>query len=225
MTQSNWYNPEIWLESTMRALHEYVGTGLNQAVIDPVSTNPVGLYDPDTNPSGPYEIIMEFPTEEAMRARVPLVRSIVSLELDAIENRPVGFGRGVTKSNYDPLAQTINEQEAGWHQLNFDIGIWSSDRSGGLTSRMRLLQILTNLFQGRLGQRALDKAVDNGDGRIEIIRFTGGRFITENVNDVVTYRSVDGELEVRVFSRTPLTAEAAPTIEQIDQAPDLSIVE
>jgi hypothetical protein len=223
--QTNVYNPEIWLESTMRALHEYVGNGLNNVVRNS-SNAPVGLYDPNTNPSGPYEVVMEFPTDEQMRARVPLVRSMVTLELDAIDNRPIGFGRGVTIDNYDALSKTIQEQEARWHQLNFDVGIWTSDRAGGLTSRMRLMQILTNLFDGRLAQRNLDKAVNNCDGRIEIIRFTGGRFITETINDVITYRSVDGELEVRVFSRTPLSAdETAPTIEEIEQAPDLFIVE
>lgn len=223
MSQVHTYNPETWLESTLRALEEYVGDRLNSAV--QVSGNPVGLYDPNTNPGGPFQLIMEFPNDDQMRQKVPLVRSMVHMELDSIDSKVVGFGRRIVRENYDFVSQTHSPQEAGWHELNFDVGIWTSDRSGGTTSRMRLYQILDNAFRGVLAQEALDDAVSVDDGRIEILRFTGGRFITETINDVITYRSVDGTLEVRVFSRTPLSASAAPTIEEIVQSPGLTIVE
>lgn len=219
------YNPEIWLESTVRELKAYAEAGLNESVRDG-SANPIGLYNKDTNPNGIYEVVMEFPSPENISGRVPLLRTIVHFEIDAIDNRYVGLGNQTYRQNYDPATHTVQPQEAGWHQVNFDVGIWSSDKSGGTTSRLRVYQILNNLFHGKLGQAAFDARTDAGDGRVEIVRWDGGRFITETINDVPTYRSVEGVLELRVFSRTPLIITPPVTaIEEILQAPGLVITE
>jgi hypothetical protein len=138
----------------------------------------------------------------------------------------VGIGPQIYAQNYDSATQTVTPQEAGWHQINFDVGIWTSDKAGGTTARMRAYQILNNLLHGSLGQKAFDASADGGDGRVEILRWDGGRFITETINDVPTYRSIDGVLEVRVFSRTPrIIAPPVPAIEEILQAPGLVITE
>jgi hypothetical protein len=220
------YNPEIWLESAVRELKAYIADRIDNSVLDNVG-NPVGLYDP-ANPSAPgiYELVMEFPTPESMRNRVPLQHTIIHFEIDAIDNRYVGMGNQIMRNNYNPVAHTITPQEAGWHQINFDVGIWTSDKAGGTTARMRAFQILNTAFQGKLAQQAFDARSDGGDGRIEILEFSGGRFITETINDVITYRSVEGSLELRVFSRTPLAmSPTVPTIEEILQEPGLVIIE
>lgn len=219
------YDPEIWLESTVRELKKYAENGLNTAVRDD-GDNEVGLYHPQNNPNGIYQVVMEFPTPEIMRDRVPLPRTIIHFEIDILDNRFVGIGSQIYAQNYDPLTQTVTPQEAGWHQINFDVGIWTSDKAGGTTARMRAYQILNNLFHGSLGQKAFDASADGGDGRVEILRWDGGRFITEAINDVPTYRSIDGVLEVRVFSRTPrIITPPVPAIEEILQAPGLVITE
>jgi len=219
------FDPEKWLESMIRELKTYVGAGINNSVLNP-SQVPVGLYNPTTNPNGPYELVMEFPTPESMRTKVPLPRTMVHLEIDAIDNNLLGFGDGIFRTNYDSGSQTASPQAAGSHHVNFDVGIWSSDKSGGTTARLRMYQLLNTLFHGKLAQLAFDAQADGGDGRIEILNFSGGRFITETINDVVTYRTVEGVLELRVFSRTPMAHTVdVPTIEEILQEPSLVIVE
>jgi hypothetical protein len=219
------YDPEIFLESLMRELKKYVGTALNNSVRDS-SGNPVGLYNPPTNTNGIYELVMEFPTPESMRTKVPLPRTVIHFEIDAIDHRWVGFGDQVKRLNYNSTDQTVSPQEAGWHRINFDVGVWTSDKAGGTTARMRAMQTLRFLFHGKLAQQAFDASAKGDDGRIEILHYMGGRFITETINDVLTYRTVDGTLELRVFSRTPLyLSPPAPAIEEIVQDPNLLIVE
>ena len=117
------------------------------------------------------------------------------------------------------------QQAAHRHLLNFDVGIWSSDRAGGLTTRLRAYAVLNNIFLGALAQEAVKRFTSSGDGYLELMEFTGGRFITERVNDVNMYRTVDATLIIRVFSRTPRDMfPPAPAIEDIDQAPHLSII-
>jgi hypothetical protein len=219
--QTNVYVPESWLESTLRAISEYVKTGLNNSVI--VSGNPVGLYTP-TNLGGIYELIMEFPSPETLREKVPLPRTLVHFEIDAIDDRILGMGKNELRTNLvlTPGSESVNPQEGREHRVNFDVGVWTSDRAGGSTARLRVYEILTNLFHGSRAQKALDSAVNAGDGRIEILQFSGGRFLTETINDITTYRTIDGNLEVRVFSRTPLGI-PGPAITDIEQAPNLTI--
>lgn len=216
------FDPEIWLSSVTRCLKDYVVDRLNEDVLDETQ-NPVGVYDPDTNPDGIYEVVMEFPADIGMRTKVHLPRTVIHFEVDNITSMPVGIGRVIGENNYDSGSQTVNDQEAFKHLLNIDVGIWTSDKAGGTTARTRAYERLASLFHGALAQEAIDLATNGGDGRLEIMGYTGGRFLTENINDVVTYRMVDGTLELRVFSRTPLSVISAPTIEEITQAPGLSI--
>lgn len=202
MTQTNVFNPDDWLLSTTRAIKEYAQSMFNSS----------------------YEIIMEFPSTNAMQKRMPISKTIVHFEIDAIDERPIGFGGVFGNYNYDSGAKVSKLQEAGLHVINFDCGAWASDRSGGTTSRMRVKQILTLLFQGMLAQQRLDDAASVGDGRIEIVNFTGGRFLTDTINDVDVYRLTDCSLDLRVYSRTPLAlATTIETVEGIDQDENLEI--
>lgn len=216
------FDPENWLTSTIECLKDYVSDALNQLVLDDAQ-NPVGVYDPVTNPNGIYEISMEFPVDLGVRSKVHLPRTIIHFEFDVIEDLPVGIGRVIGDNNYDSASQTVIDQEAVKHMLDIDVGIWTSDKAGGTTARARAYERLSTLFNGALAQEAIDLATNGGNGRLEILRYSGGRFITETISDVVTYRMVDGTLELRVFSRTPLPAIQAPSIEEIAQTPGLSI--
>lgn len=81
---------------------------------------------------------------------------------------------------------------------------------------MRVKETLALLFHGNDAQANLNAAVNDGDGTIEILNFTGGRFITDRINDIDVYRLIDSSLDVRVFSRRPLVATpVVPSIEEI----------
>lgn len=180
------YDPEIWLESTTRALREYVDSAFSAA----------------------YEVIMEFPATDVVMQMVPLEKTLIHFEIDDIVERPLGFGANIGDYNYDdsvPGSETSSPQEVSIHTINFDVGAWASDRSGGTTSRLRAKQTLSRLFIGKMAQENLDAATSNGDGRIEILKYEGGRFLTDKINDVDVYRISGSTLEVRVFSRTPIS--------------------
>jgi hypothetical protein len=198
------YDPEIYLESTIREIKAYVEANINTRI---------------------YKVVMEFPGSIVDSERMPLSKTLIHFELDADDPSILGMGDNVFETNYNSLDSSLGLQRAEQHMLNFDVGIWSSDRSGGTTSRSRAKQILQTLF-GVDGIEKLRTFSDGGDGGIEIRSFTGGRFVLDvSDNDSRLYRMVDCQLNVRVFSRTPIAqAEPGVAIEEILQAPDLTIL-
>ena len=213
------YDPENWLETSMRCLKEYAREEFNRAV-----------KDDDLNNIGDqiYEIIMEFPESEDILKLMPVPKTIVHFEIDEIDNDILGFGEGHHALNYDSFLQLIEPQEAGIHLIDLDVGIWASTRSGGLTARLRAYQILRMLFHGPLANQELFNRTqsydDNGrsEGGLEITDFTGGRFIQDRINDVPIFRMIDCSLKIRVFSRSPIFSQV-PTIEEVTQIPELII--
>lgn len=208
------YDPERWLESLLRALKNYTEVHLDESVLDDVG-DPVGL--------SVYEVHMEFPGSDVDAGLVPLTRTLIHFAVDDIAEKNVGFGDNVFNYNYDEVTQDTYPQEAAEHRINFDVGIWSSDRSGGTTARARARQVLRILFTGPMAAERLRSETDDGDGGLQILTFGGGRFVTERVNDIDVYRMVDAQLEIRVYSRTPLPA-PSPAIEEIGQQPGLTIL-
>lgn len=199
------YDPESWLETTSRTIKQYVIDGLNAPNV--------------------WDVVMQFPGADIDAQTQPISKTIIHFEIDDIVERPLGFGDAPHRDNYDAAAGTIQPQWASIHEINFDVGIWASDRSGGTTSRMRARQHLTRLFGIPQGLVSLRNYSDNGDGVIELLRFSGGRDILDFSNDVKLYRMVDASLDIRVFSRTPLADAAIETaIDEIVQAPNLTIL-
>jgi hypothetical protein len=212
--QVNTYDPENFLVTLKRTLKEYAANGFQNSVKDDQG-NSIGL--------DVYEVVFEFPSTIDVLERVPFDKVLIHFEIDDIVNEVLGFGDNIFRDNFNDIDDTIRPQEGKMHRVNFDVGIWSSDRAGGTTQRLRAYQVLENLFHGARASKALWNASTHGDGGIEILQFTGGRFITERVGDVVTYRSIDGQLEVRVFSRTPM-GDPEPAITTSVQLPGLNIV-
>lgn len=203
MVQTNFYDPEKFLESTVRTIKEYVETYINTRI---------------------YEVVMEFPGALYDAGEMPMKKTVIHFELDDQEGKPVGFGDGMFADNY--VAGVGNfPQYAAVQLFTFDVGIWASDSSGGTTSRMRAKQYLSFLLDmNNGGAKKLGDFSDNGDGRIEVLSFSGGRFVLDSANDVRLYRMVDCQLVVRVYSRTPIPSISEPAIEEIDQAPNLTII-
>lgn len=201
------YDPENWLVSLTRTLKDYVSQGLDKSVLDQ-SGNPVGL--------GAYEVVMEFPGPTIDDVKnVPLAKTLVHFEVDDPETRLLGFGDNVFTTNYNETTGTIQPQEAREHRVNFDVGIWATDSTGGTTARMKAYQILTNLFSGSRAVNALREFSDGGDGPIDVLSFLGGRFATERVNDIDVYRTIGATLVVRVYSRTAQPSVPEPAITEV----------
>ena len=197
------FDPERWLETAVRGIQDYVKDNVNTRI---------------------YEVVMEFPGADLDAKKLPIRKTIIHFEIDDMPDAPIGFGDRPMVDNYNAADQTVNPQWAAMHTINFDVGIWASDDSGGTTSRMRARQELQRLFGFPSSIEALRAATDGGDGSVEILRYRGGNFTVDRVSDVRTYRMVNGELEVRVFSRTPLADLGSPAIEEIDQSPGLTIL-
>jgi hypothetical protein len=212
------FDPERWLETTTRALEDYVSNKFDEAVRDDLG-NPAGLEV--------YEIVMEFPGPDLDTAKVPMAKTIIHFEIDDMPERLVGMGNNVFAENYDPATHTVREQEATRVRMSFDVGVWASDRSGGLTSRLRARQVLSTIFGATGARAAFRDATDGSDGGIAIINFEGGRFVPDQIGDIRVVRMVNCSLELEVFTRTPLRPNDPPavsTIEEIVQAPGLTIL-
>jgi hypothetical protein len=210
------FDPEEWLRTATRSLKQYAERAFHRSVLDE-NGNYCG--------KDVYEIRMVWPGTEIDVTRVPLDKTIIHFEIDNLLNEVLGFGDGIFYQEYDAEDRSIVRQAAHRHMLNFDVGIWTSDRAGGLTMRLRAYEILNNIFHGSLAQEAVKNFTSNDDGYLELMEFTGGRFITERINDVNMYRTVETSLVFRVYSRTPRDMfPPAPAIEDIEQDPNLSII-
>lgn len=194
--------PEKWLETATRGIKDYVEANINTRI---------------------YDVRMEFPGADLDANKMPLRKSIIHFEIDDMIDAPIGLGDRPMVDNYNEVDETVNPQWAAMHRINFDVGIWSSDDSGGTTARMRGKQELQRLFGFPSSIDALRAATDGGDGVVEILRYSGGTFTVDRINDVRVFRMVNGELEVRVFSRTPLQ-EPVQAIEEIVQSSGLTIL-
>jgi hypothetical protein len=191
------HDPLNWLPSAQRVLEEYTLAQIDESVI--ASGNPSGLEV--------YEVVFDWPDAAAMAKEAKLPKTIIHFAIDDIDNNRVGLGRNYTKEtevdNAEPAGDTITYSEAMFHELNFDVGVWASDQSGGVTSRLVVYQTLHNMFGTEIARRKTRAATD-----VEILRFNGGRFITDRINDLRVFRIIDCELVTRVSSRTddlPLT--------------------
>lgn len=167
-------DPDNWVVTTFRILKEYVEAE----------------FDSDI-----YDIVFAFPSASDLGQAMPLDKTLIHFEMDAPLNPLLGIGRNVVSSVLDTAAKTIIEYEGLIHHLNFDVGIWASARSGGVTARMEAYQILNNLFAGSVAFFNLQPF------GIEIQSFNGGTFIKDEINDVEIFRMIDMTLMLTVYSR------------------------
>lgn len=205
--------PEEWLESTIRCVVDYTKERLAEFL---------DIGDAETV----YDVIPEFPGPmlDSRDRKVPLEEQIIHFEVDDISEQILGFGHNVFNDNYDATNHTVQPQEAGIAVIDFDVGIWTSDRVGGTSARAETRRMLSQIFNGPAALERFRSESNGGDGGIEIVGYSGGRFATDKVNDVIVYRTVDGKLVVKVFSRTPKPSATVPTIEEIGQSSGLTIL-
>lgn len=171
---------ETWLEQTQRAvmgyLEEMLITGDQQ-----------------------YQIISGFPADEVFKQRMPLDEVLLHLEIDDIQNPIFGFGDNVIvgDSQYDvPVQYEVTFVEAQQHIVNFDLGVWATERAGGETARLRVYQRLTHALAGTEAYKTF--ATKTG---VQIQSFNGGQFIVETINDIKVWRVAGVTLVVQVFNK------------------------
>jgi hypothetical protein len=91
---------------------------------------------------------------------------------------------------------------------------------------MRAKQILTSALGGSRGITKLRDFSNGGDGCLEIMGFSGGRFMADRIGDMTVHRMSDAILVIRVMSRDPDEPDMHGTaIETIVQDPKLWIDE
>lgn len=206
------FSPDDWLVSLFGALTDYINTEIDETVM--VGLDPQGLRA--------YEVVMDYPDSNSLPEGAEFKRTIIHFSIDDIETRMLGFGTGIVKSEITLgtllVPGRVSDQEAKSHVVNFDVGIWASDESGGVTSRLRAYQLLDKIFNGMI---AKTRCWDATQG-VEIRFYNGGRFVNETINDIRVFRAVGMELEVRVYSRQVADDEILVDREPA-QDPDLEI--
>jgi len=211
------YDPELFIESTVRCLKEYLENVFQAAVNDGQSF--VGTEA--------YEIVAEFPGSQLDTRRMPLDRTLIHFEIDDIQSDVLGFDTQPLTEDFNPTTGQTTGRYGEVHLFNIDVGIWATDRSGGTTARMRAKQILQNSLGGIHGILKLRSFSEGPSGSsLEIMGFTGGRFMVDRINDQQVYRMIDCTLVLRVYSRVPLDdTMTGPAIIEIPQDPDIKIEE
>lgn len=171
-----------------------------------------------------YEVVMGYPSANDLDRILPLKKTLIHFEIEDIREQAVGLGDNYLGAAYDdspiPGGRKVEYWEAHTHEVDMDVGVWSSAESGGVTSRLEARTILSKLFTGGT---AYKKCMAVTDG-IHIQKFGGGRNLIDAFGDIPLWRTVDMILTVQVFSRTKV-----PPVEYIDgldailQAPAVEI--
>ena len=184
------FNPDQWLTSLQRALKDYTLREINNSVM--AGATPSGL---DT-----YEVVYDWPDAFELAKDAKLEKTIIHFAIDDIANTIIGLGDNVyntvEENRNEPNSDLVRLHEGQCHEVNFDVGVWASDQSGGATARLVVYETLQKIFGTEIGKRKVRSAID-----VEVRRFNGGRFITDRISDLRVFRLIDTELVARVYSR------------------------
>lgn len=167
-------DPDEWVVTLFRSLESYVKASLDTDI---------------------YEVGFSFPTATDIGRWLPLDKTLIHFEIDGINPVVLGFGDNIVDATYSDADHSVSEHEANVHIVNFDIGVWASERTGGVTARLRAYQRLNDLFVGASAYHALQSL------GIELMNFTGGNFIKEEIDNIPIFRVTGMILEVKIFSR------------------------
>jgi hypothetical protein len=187
-------DPDAWVITLFRALKNYVLTNTDEDI---------------------YDIRFDFPNTVDLGEFMPLDKTVIHFEIDDIQNPPIGFGENILQVDRDEDTEQIVEHEAKQHRVEFDVGIWASTKSGGVTARLKAYQLLNDLFVGAQAYRNMLDITG-----IEVRNFSGGNFIKEEISDIDVFRVMNMNLTVHIFSRR--TKGPAPFIVEVLEDPSLT---
>jgi hypothetical protein len=170
------YDPDEWFVGLTRTIESFAKQ----------------YFDPDL-----FTVEMSFPDVTDLARWTPFAKTIVHCETDDISSPVWAFDHpGVDYT--DPFAPDYVELwEAQRHRINFDVGVWASAESGGETSRMRAVQMLTDLFTVPGWKENFNELT----GGLWPVSFSGGRNVLDRINDIPVWRTTDMTLVVEAFSR------------------------
>jgi hypothetical protein len=180
------YDPFDWLPSAFEMLHEFIKSEVDAAVLS--GSDPIGLQV--------YDIVMDYPDSADLPLFAEFEKTVIHFAIDDISNQRLGHGENKIDSIYDDTANTITEIEAQFHEVNFDVGVWASDQSGGTSSRLRAYRVLHQILGSEIARQKCREQTG-----IEIKSYTGGRYIIERTNDVRLYRIIGAELVIRLHGQ------------------------
>lgn len=189
------FNPDQWVVSVFRTLKSYVESAVDSDL---------------------YEIVFGFPSAEDIGRWLPFEKTLIHLEIDDMTHLPLGFGDNIVDTEYNEAEQSLVSSEAQVHIINWDVGIWASASTGGVTARLEAYQVLNDLFVGPTAYNNL-RALG-----VEIRSFAGGAFIKEEQDNISIFRVINMTLVTRVYSRRLIGP--TPTITGIAVAPPVSAV-
>ena len=190
------FNPDNWLPTLFRSLKTYVETEVTTDV---------------------YDIEFSYPDIDEMAKIMPFPKTIVAFDIDDIREYKLGLGDNLVGAMINEGSGTTVEQEALCFDVNFNISVWATAQTGGVTARLDVMQLLSNLFAGA---GAIERCRTVTDG-IEIRQFGGGTFIIDKISDQTVFRVNDVTLVVRAYARRQdLPVEY---VDAVDQIPDLVI--
>ena len=193
------YDPTNYLTTTLRSIQEYVTDQLHAA----------------TDIGDVVDVEMSFPDTRSWMKTIPLERSLVHFELDDDPEMRLGFGVPTTQ---DDDGDTTTLSEPVPHELNFDVGVWTSAQSGGTTKRGQLRQALYAIFGPASARREFTEQTG-----IVIKSYGGGHDVLDRVGDVPIYRTAAITLVASVFSKHTF-ASGVDLITAYEQREELSVV-
>lgn len=197
------YDPDEWLLSATRSLESYVKDKVDDELVN---------------------VEMSYPNTDNWTKETPLAKTLIHFEQDDQTNPRWGFGHpGEEVFTPSPDAGVSpglwRIDEAQQHTINFDVGVWASDESGGATARMKYQQLLVNLF----GYAGAQTKLYEDTGGIWVVSYSGGTHRTDRINDLPVWRALSMTLIVRIFSRHEGVNEVVP--DDFDQTEDLTIAD
>lgn len=197
------YDPNDYLLSTQRSLKAYVE--------DQLATL--------TSTQGAVEVINSFPVTDDWSLKSPLEKAIVHFEVDDDPDMVLGLGVPQVIETIGVGETTATVSEPALHELNFDVGIWTSAQSGGTTKRSQIRQALFGIFGPGGGRVAFNEATDG----VVVVSYGGGADVTDRVNDLPIFRTTQITLVLSVFSRHVAPVNIVPLVTGFDQQQRLSI--
>lgn len=213
------FDPEDVLKSSVRAVCDYVQQH------SPVFASDYPLVPLRNKPV--YEVIQE--TIDQRLQKVPLERTVIVFEIDDVNPMAIGFGQNRVKETTEVVPATlpatgtktvITNYEAVCFEINFDVGVWAFDQTGGTTSRMDANSLLMSFLHGASARQLFNVETDG----VQIRSWSGGRDVQDKINDIPVYRTVGAELVVRVFGRVPaVIVDTDTAVEEFVIIPDLEL--
>jgi hypothetical protein len=184
------FDPDNWLTSMMRSLKAYM----------------------EVNLADNFDLEMAYPDVTAMVKNVPLPKTLIHFDVENPDAQFFGLGDNIVADEIT-AGDTLVEHEATCYVVTLDLGVWAFVETGGPTSRMEAMEQLTTMFSGPQARAACMTAT-NG---VEVLDngMSGGRFLTDSIDDIPVFRVTDMSLRIRVYARKKLGA-----IEYIHQIPD-----